>query len=174
MELKIAISLIEKGIQPDASQRWADLGSGKGLFTTALSKLIGAGSEIYAIDKDGSALKQVAGASHVTINTIKADFINGVDGISELDGILMANSLHFVRDKVVLLKMLSTHLKKNGRFIIIEYDTDKSNMWVPYPISSKKLTDLVQVNNLGVTEKIGATDSAYQSSGMYSMMINLN
>ena len=37
-----------------------------------------------------------------------------------LDGILMANSLHFERDKVAVLRQVTRHLRPGGRFILVE------------------------------------------------------
>lgn len=47
----------------------------------------------------------------------------------------MANSLHFIHDKVPVLKRVRDMLKPGGRLIMIEYDADSGNMWVPYPFS---------------------------------------
>ena len=48
--------------------------------------------------------------------------------------IVMANSLHFVRDadKAGVLRRLLSHLRPGGRFILVEYDADAGNQWVPY------------------------------------------
>lgn len=171
MKLSVAVSLIKKGVDHTSPRRWADLGAGKGLFTRALVALLEPGSTIYAVDKSELPDRDTGILKRIDVHPIKADFTTGLQNISNVDGILMANSLHFINDKVSLLKHLSTHLTSPGRFIIIEYDTDKSNTWVPYPISFNKLKDLVESNEVGTIEKIGAADSAYQKSGMYSALI---
>jgi ubiquinone/menaquinone biosynthesis C-methylase UbiE len=171
MKLSTAVSLIEKGITSRPSQHWADLGAGSGLFTRALLEVVGPGSTVYAVDKNISGLSPISDEENVT--AIKLDFTNGLGEISKLDGILMANSLHFVNDKVSLLNQLSLHLKPAGRFIIVEYNTDQSNTWVPYPVSLGNLIALVRDNKIGAIEKIGEADSAYQRGGMYSAMITV-
>lgn len=172
MELSTAISLIQKGVHPATSQRWADLGAGKGLFTKALSEIVGAGSIVFAVDKDDVPDPGFINPEKITINRVKADFTKGLGEVTDLDGILMANSLHFVRDKMPLLRKLSAHMKSNGRFVIVEYDTDRSNTWVPYPISFKNLERLVS-NETGTIAKIGEAGSRYQSGGMYAVSITL-
>ena len=47
----------------------------------------------------------------------------------------MANSLHFVRDKGKVLLGLLTAIRPGGRFVLVEYDADRGNPWVPYPLS---------------------------------------
>ena len=54
------VNLLRRGV-PEPGGVWADLGSGAGAFTLALAELVGPGAEIYAVDKDRGALRQLAG-----------------------------------------------------------------------------------------------------------------
>jgi hypothetical protein len=47
----------------------------------------------------------------------------------------MANSLHFVRDKASVLTLVRSYLRPGGRLVLIEYNADHGNMWVPHPLS---------------------------------------
>jgi SAM-dependent methyltransferase len=47
----------------------------------------------------------------------------------------MANSLHFVRDKKPVLDLVRGHLKPGGRLVLVEYNADRGNPWVPHPLS---------------------------------------
>jgi ubiquinone/menaquinone biosynthesis C-methylase UbiE len=118
---------------------WADLGAGSGAFTLALAELLGAGATIHAVDRDRGALSALSAAMHsqfaaTTLTTHVADFTQPLD-MPPLDGIVMANSLHFVRDKQPVIASLRTLLKTEGRLIVVEYDSDKGNQWVPYPFT---------------------------------------
>ena len=118
---------------------WADLGSGSGAFTLALADLLGAEGEIYSVDRDAGALREQERALRarfpaVQVHYITADYTRPLS-LPPLDGIVMANSLHFLRDKENVLRDLKAYLRPGGHFILVEYDTDQGNMWVPHPLS---------------------------------------
>jgi SAM-dependent methyltransferase len=121
---------------------WADLGAGEGAFTLALADLLPAGSTIHALDRDGAALAQLERAyarfaakrDAPRLETHVADFTRDVD-LRDLDGVVMANSLHFVRAKEPVLARVRGMLKSSGRLLVVEYDTDRGNTWVPHPFS---------------------------------------
>lgn len=63
-----------------------------------------------------------------------ADFTRPL-GFSGMDGVLMANALHFVKAKAPVLALIRGYLKPGGTFVLVEYDADRGNLWVPHPIS---------------------------------------
>lgn len=145
MELHTAVGLIKKGVVTRSSpQTWADLGAGRGLFTHALSTLLPEGSAIFAVDQQRSDLLQVRVETSVSLHTRALDFVKDELNLPPLDGILMANALHFVKDKRAMLQKLKPLLKSNGYFIIIEYETSQPNRWVPYPIHFAGLKELMK------------------------------
>src|SRR2546426_9988916 len=92
------VALIEDGVEGRGG-RWADLGAGEGAFTRALADVLGPEAHVVAVDKDAGALR----ATGSGFETRVADFTKPLD-LRDLDGVLMANSLHFVRDKEPVLK----------------------------------------------------------------------
>lgn len=92
------VALIEAGIR-ERGGRWADLGAGEGNFTRALGEVLGPEARITAVDKDARALRSIGGAFETRV----ADFTKPLD-LHDLDGVLMANSLHYVRDKQPVLE----------------------------------------------------------------------
>jgi ubiquinone/menaquinone biosynthesis C-methylase UbiE len=121
--------MIEGGV-PGPGGRWADLGAGEGAFTRALADVIGPEGHIVAIDRDANALRAVGGG----IETRVGDFTKPLE-LDGLDGVVMANSLHFVRDKTKVLEAVRAMLRPGGRLIVVEYGTDRGNPWVPYPFT---------------------------------------
>ena len=126
---------------------WADLGAGAGAFTFALRELVGEETEIYAVDADEarlSDLQQEYGqrfGDTSRLHLLPAD-LSARPATPALDGILMANSLHFFSQKEPLLRAVRTLLKPTGVLLIVEYNVDSGNLWVPYPLSFKTFQTL--------------------------------
>jgi 2-polyprenyl-3-methyl-5-hydroxy-6-metoxy-1,4-benzoquinol methylase len=174
MELSTAVKLIEKGIQSgSAGQVWVDLGAGKGLFTQALARLLPEESIIYAIDKDQTALDAISVLSgKLTVKTRQLDFVTQPLGIDKVDGIILANSLHFVKDKQTFMQNLNSNLKTEGRIIVVEYDMDIANPWVPYPISFKSLEKLAEKVRFNLPTKLHEVPSSYNRANIYAAVLD--
>jgi SAM-dependent methyltransferase len=127
---------------------WADLGAGSGAFTLALRELVGPEAVIHAVDKDGARLHELERAyagrfgPSSRLRTIVRDFSQAL-ALPPLDGVLMANSLHYFRDKGRLLSRVRGCLKPWGLLLLVEYNVDSGNPWVPYPLSFKTFHGLV-------------------------------
>jgi len=173
MKLSDAIELINNpGVSIPDSSMWADLGCGSGLFTNALAKLLSPGSKIYAVDKDVSSFKNISLPKNVSIEIINADFIRDDLPFHDLNGIMMANSLHFLRDKISLLAKLRHHMKGYGSFLIVEYDMDTPNPWVPFPLSYYSLRKLFEKLNYDSIQKLYERSSVYNRANIYSALIS--
>lgn len=132
------VNLLRAGV-PGPGGVWADLGSGGGAFTLALADLLGPGAAIYSVDRDHGALREQerelrARFPGVSLDVQVGDFTRPLD-LPPLDGVVMANSLHYVRDKAPVLALVRGYLKPGGRLLLVEYNADRGNPWVPYPMS---------------------------------------
>ena len=142
---------------------WADLGAGTGAFTLALAELVGPGGEVIAVDRDRGALRELEHARRpggAAVRTLGADFAKPLD-LPSLDGIVMANSLHFVRDKAPVLALVHRMLKPLGRLLLVEYDADKGNHWVPYPMSFETWRELADASGFSDTRKLATAPSRF-------------
>lgn len=167
------INLIKSALldeNPNAS--FADLGAGSGAFTLALREVLGASAKIYAVDKDKSSLRELENSftsrfkSTTNLTIIQTDFSKPLN-LPPLNGILMANSLHFFKDKINVLKHIKTFLKPNGKLIMIEYNVDKGNMWVPYPFSFPTFENMCKESGFE-NPKLLATHPSSFLNGFYS------
>ena len=157
------VGLLAKGVEP-GPYRWVELGAGEGNFTRALASLLGSNAHVLAIDRDARALRSIGGGFETRV----ADFTKPLD-LHDLDGVLMANSLHFVRDKRPVLEAVRTMLRPGGRLIVVEYETDRGNPWVPHPFSFATWKRLATDAGFAGTEQIGSVPSRYFGS-MYSAL----
>jgi ubiquinone/menaquinone biosynthesis C-methylase UbiE len=119
--------------------RWADLGAGEGAFTLALAELVGPQAHITAVDRDGRGMSELSGEMgrrfpSVAMDVKVGDFTRPLE-LRDLDGVVMANSLHFVREKGPVLESVRAMLRPGGKLIVVEYGTDHGNPWVPHPFS---------------------------------------
>lgn len=141
-----------------AGSSWADLGAGSGTFTRALRSLLPEERRIFAIDNDPGSIAELRSLGDDVI-PIQADFSRGVvlpGSVPSLDGILLANALHFVRDAEGTLRRLVSLLRPGGRAVIVEYDRRGPNPWVPYPIRSEQWPVLARaagLTNAGITAR---------------------
>lgn len=148
---------------------WADLGCGSGTFTYALAEKLSEESKIFAIDTTQQKLSKHH--YHVIIDFIQADFESDDLNISSLNGILLANALHFVKNKAALIKRLETYFKQgNERWVVVEYDHSVPNQWEPYPIPFNELKSLFSQLGYSKVEKIGERKSLFGGT-MYSALI---
>jgi ubiquinone/menaquinone biosynthesis C-methylase UbiE len=164
MEHADHVELLRKGV-PGPGGVWADLGSGTGAFTLALAELIGSSGEIYSVDKDGRALRtqeRRMGARYprVAVHYLVADLRQPLD-LPPLDGVVMANSLHFQRDKDAVVQRVRGYLRPGGRFILVEYGTDRGNVWVPYPLSYPTWETLARRNGFVETRLLATRPSRF-------------
>jgi hypothetical protein len=167
MHITEAISLIQKGIVPlSIPQTWADLGAGQGLFSEALVSILPPGSTIHAVDRQSNYQHRPSIIFH------QADFAKDKLPLPPLDGIIMANSLHYVKDQVACIKQLKNYLRNGaGVFILIEYDTDSGNQWVPFPVSFVRAQSIFGAAGFSKIEKIGERQSVYRKDSIYAALI---
>jgi SAM-dependent methyltransferase len=159
------VALLRPAVAPGGT--WADIGAGEGAFTLALADLLGPGGRIVAVDRDRRAL---AGNEElvrtrfpgVVVETLVAD-LTGPLALPTLDGLVAANSLHFVaRDRqVAVIAALAEHIRPGGRFVVVEYDADRGNPWVPDPFSAASWERLAAAAGLVDTRRIGRVPSRF-------------
>lgn len=158
------VNLLRGGI-PGPGGVWADFGSGTGAFTLALAELIGATGEIYSVDKDRGALREQERALRARCPALRVHY-NADDfarplSLPPLDGLVVANSLHFHRDKEPIMRLMRGYLKPGGRMLLVEYNVDNGNFAVPFPISYPKWEALAERSGFEHTELLAVRLSRF-------------
>jgi ubiquinone/menaquinone biosynthesis C-methylase UbiE len=158
------VRLLQGGIAEQGGV-WADLGSGWGAFTLALADLLGPHATIYSVDKDRGALREQEAAMRArfpdtTVHYIAADFARPAN-LPPLDGVVMANSLHYQRHKEPVLQLVRGYLKPGGCLILVEYNTDQGNPWVPHPISYPTWERMSRRVGFGTTQLLATVPSRF-------------
>ena len=145
---------------------WADFGAGEGAFTLALRELTGPDAVIYAVDRDGAALRRLKKdyiarfSSTDNLILLPNDFARPLD-LPPLDGIVMANSLHYFREKEGILRHVRGFLKPNGVLLLVEYNVDEGNLWVPYPLSFETFRTLAPQAGFGEPRLLAKVPSSF-------------
>jgi ubiquinone/menaquinone biosynthesis C-methylase UbiE len=132
------VNLLRNGV-PGPGGVWADFGAGRGAFTLALADLVGDTAEVYALDQDAGALETNARSMRTRFPDCRVQYEVGdytqPQSLPVLDGIVMANTLHFQADPVEVVRLCRGYLRAGGRLLLVEYNLNQSHRAVPYPVT---------------------------------------
>jgi ubiquinone/menaquinone biosynthesis C-methylase UbiE len=159
------VGLIRAGVE-GAGHRWLELGAGRGAFTLALADLLGPGVEIVAIDRDPSDLVTLEATmtkrfANTQLTTVVADFSRALSVEPGFDGLLAANSLHFVREPGAVINGVRPLLRPGARIVVVKYDSDSGNPWVPFPFSFASWQAIAARAGLVDTRLVGRVPSRF-------------
>jgi SAM-dependent methyltransferase len=127
---------------------------------------------VWASDRDPEAVRalrrlRVPGGARLEV--ARADFQDAID-LPPVDGILMANALHFVAEPEPVLRRLVHRLPTGGKLLLVEYDRTRANPWVPYPIPLARFRKLTAAVGLSKPEEVGRRPSRYHGE-MYAALV---
>jgi len=159
------VRLLAGGVRQNEGGTWADLGAGSGAFTLALADLIGPHGVIHAVDRDRGALAElrssfVSAVPQAEVRTHVADFTRRLE-LADLDGVVMANSLHFVDDKIPVVALVRGYLRSGGRLLVVEYDSDHGNPYVPHPMTFETWRSLAAEAGFVDTRRLASVPSRF-------------
>ncbi len=177
MDHREHVRLLAGGV-PSTGGVWADFGAGDGAFTLALRDLAGPGAEIYAVDTESRALGSLRSTMErrfpgSALHLVSADFTQPLQ-LPPLDGIVAANSLHFVPSgrQVEVLEAWRRYPRPGGRLVLVEYDADDGNRWVPYPVSFRRLADIAAAAGYSAPERLADRPTRILGR-MYSALLRI-
>jgi len=163
-----AAALVEPAVRRPG-ESWADLGAGTGTFTLALASLLGPTGRVVAVERDRSALtalealarRRAEGAAAISV--VAHDFTQPLALPTPLDGVLLANALHFVpdADQPRVVAAVARLLGAGGRLAVVEYEGRGPSRWVPFPVFFARFASLARDAGLAAPTRIGARRSAF-------------
>lgn len=169
MTHQTALSLIQEAL-PTKSAVWADLGAGSGLFAEVLADHLPQNSTVIAMDKSPHMLWRLETPPGIHFQVMEGDFTREME-FPQLDGILMANALHYVEDPAAVLPHILSHLRPGGSFVLIEYETQQAlPPWIPYPIPKARFEALASQAGLSKPRLIGTAPSQYGHDHIYALL----
>lgn len=159
MDVADAVALVAPALE-GAGPTWADLGAGAGTFTSALLRILGPAARVHAVDRDASSVRALSRIAGVTAT--RADFSDTLE-LPPLDGVLLANALHFVpaHEQAAVLARVASHVRPGGRVVLVEYENRAPSRWVPYPVSFERFRELARETGLGRPVRTGERESAF-------------
>jgi len=121
------------------------------------------------VDSLPQKLNKTAG-HNVSIQFQLADI--SLEGLTlpKLDGILMANSLHYIQEKEMLVKRVEPYFNTEKQPFIVEYESNTPNRWIPLPITFSELSALFDSLGYEVVAKVNERPSSFGGT-MYAASI---
>jgi ubiquinone/menaquinone biosynthesis C-methylase UbiE len=114
-------------------ERVADIGAGSGYFTRRISRAVGAGGVVWAIDIRPEILAVLQerarrdGLANIRIQRVDPDDPQLPAG--RVDTVIMVDTLHYVKDRGAYARKLHAGLSPGGRVVIIDF--------VPKPLAER-------------------------------------
>src|SRR5262245_26569924 len=103
----------------------ADVGAGSGWFTIRLARRVGPNGTVYAEDVQQEMLtaisRRAAGEGLTNVKPVLGRASDPQLPAGSLDAVLLVNSYHEIRDRVMLLKNLGRALRPSGRIGVIDF-----------------------------------------------------
>jgi ubiquinone/menaquinone biosynthesis C-methylase UbiE len=141
----------------------ADVGAGSGTLTGPLALATGPRGVVYASDIDKALLahiEQRAQSSRLAnVRTVLGTFTDPMLP-QQVDLALMNDVLHHVQDRATYVRNVAKHLKRGGRFAIVDYTADGS----PHKGTPELIVTEAQVNEWAAAAGLERT----QSFALYS------
>ncbi len=111
-------------LAPKPGATVADLGAGTGYMTAHLSKPVGKGGTVIAIDVEAAMIDFLAkrgselGPAKIELRKVSAD--NPALQAASVDGVLTLDTWHHINHREAYAKKIYEALKQGGRFVLVE------------------------------------------------------
>jgi len=156
--LKIAEIVDKLDLKP--GQVVADLGAGTGLFSMPMAKAVAPVGRVYAVEIDEgyfpTILAKAKEGKLSNVKTVLGEFTDPKLPAQDVDLAFMHDVLHHIEDRAGYLKNAAHYLKRDGRFVVIDFKADQS----PHKeqpnliVSQSQVTDWMKAAGLTKVQQI--------------------
>ncbi len=156
---------------------WIDAASGDGVFAEVLLELATPDTTVACLDLKDRPLQHCKSAidnhDH-RIAAIQADLCSPFP-IKGADGIILANALHFFPfdEQMQILRRCFRTLKKSGKLVIVEYNTNRPTGPVPHPVPLDRIDHLLLRSGFQSPRISSVVGSSYLGE-MYAVLAETN
>ena len=133
--LKVDEVIAKLGLKP--GDIVADIGSGSGLFSIPMAKVIAPKGMLYAVDIDKAMLDHVAEkakeAGVANVQTVLGEYDDPKLPVKNVDVAFFHRVLHMIEHRQAYLNATAKYLKPDGRIVVIDKnreDSPDSWMWL--------------------------------------------
>jgi len=134
-----------------------EAGAGRGWFTFYLAERVGEKGKIYANDISKSRLDYLQNRAKrekvKNIEIILGEVEDPLFPEKNLDMIVLVYVLHMLERPLEFMENLSKYLKKDGKLVIIELNTNKDRGHFPAYMSRKQIIETIQKTNYKLERK---------------------
>lgn len=106
----------------------ADIGTGTGYMVSPLSKAVGRGGTVIALDAEGTMVEYLSkrssdlGPAKIVARKVSTDDPE-LQSVS-VDGVLTLDTWHHVKGQEAYAKKVYNGLKRGGRFVVVDFEVD--------------------------------------------------
>jgi ubiquinone/menaquinone biosynthesis C-methylase UbiE len=126
--LKIGEIVAKLELKP--GQVVADLGAGTGLFSVPMGQAVMPGGRVYAVEIDEGYFPMILGKATEgrlsNVKTVLGEFTDPKLPAQDVDLAFMHDVLHHIEDRAGYVKNAARYLKRDGRFVVIDFKADQS------------------------------------------------
>lgn len=163
--LKIGEIVAKLELKP--GQVVADLGAGTGLFSVPMAKAVAPVGRVYAVEIDEGYFPAILGKAKEgklsNVKTVLGEFTDPKLPAQDVDVAFMHDVLHHIEDRAGYLKNAAHYLKRDGRFVVIDFKADQS----PHKeqpnlvVSQAQVTDWMKAAGLSKVQEIALFPEKY-------------
>ena len=150
-------ALTRTGLRPGA--KLLDVATGTGLVARSAIDVLREPPAVVGLDSSGGMLRKAR-------RTLTSPLVQGrAEALpfrsDRFDLLSMGYALRHVAELEVTFREFLRVLKPGGRLLIVEYNADRGNMWVPYPFSYPTWEVLARQNGFSGTQLLATVPSRF-------------